>query len=182
MLQREMAPWLEWVADMMWDAPTGRVLGSVPSPDAFQGEARACADMLASAAADCDRRGAAVDYTALFCGVRPDAPHPYESVYANEGGLLAQAASAEVGRAYVEAGFDPSHDGANEPCDHISTELRFAAFLLKRGGEDDVPVLERFLAEHLGLWAPRLGRKISACAQTPVYRALGEMLESALFA
>ena len=59
---------------------------------------------------------------------------------------------------------------------------RQEAEALASGADEAVEACRRtqalFLRDHLGCWAPGLGRRIARLATTPLYRALGALLDA----
>jgi TorA maturation chaperone TorD len=144
---------------------------------------RATPEFAATLAGDDDALLAALraEYARLFLLNAP----PYESVYVDEAMLLNTAATVAVVEAYRAGGYSPAGQ-AGAP-DHVGLELGFLGHLaavesgaLARG---DVPAAaenrtrqRRFLAEHVGRWAPIWGTAVARLARQPFYTALGAVV------
>lgn len=130
------------------------------------------------------------DYRQLFVGPGTMQAPPWESVHLSDEGLTFQAHTLGVREAYAEFGLQaPALH--KEPDDHIGLELAFlgqlAVAALTSGEAGDVgaqgavlAAMTQFLHEHLLMWAPEFARLTIAAAQTPLYRAVGELLAGAL--
>lgn len=160
-------------------APT--VLGAFRAADADPG-----ADFT-GAQADRLMHDLAVDYTQLFHGPRGHMP-PYESVQRGgiDGGSLAGPAAARVRRFLAERGFALDDNGGELP-DHVAVELEIMRDLIGQESsawrQDDAAAALRcrvhqgaFLEQHLGVWAPDLGRRVQRQAETSFYWAAGKLL------
>lgn len=129
-----------------------------------------------------------VEYTALFASSRLGAPLPYESLYADGGGLLMQGARDEVRELYRAGGYAAGQEDG-EPEDHLSNELRFLAFLYDRArlaqeagrdAERDGALSEAsaFKEGHLDRWVPFFCDRASATAESDFYRNILVLLRS----
>lgn len=128
-----------------------------------------------------------VEYTRLFLMNA----HPYESVYLDESGMLNTVQSGTVLEHYREQGFEPEALSASGAPDHLGLELEFMAHLIESGsaahrhGDGAVAASLsdhqlHFLEGHLLKWGPIFASLLSELADSPFYRAYGEMLEAFL--
>jgi nitrate reductase assembly molybdenum cofactor insertion protein NarJ len=96
---------------------------------------------------------------------------------------------ADVAGFYRAFLYDPSREQAESP-DHVAAELGFLswvafkeAYAVGRGADDEASVCQdaaaKFLAEHLGRWAPPLAQALSECPH-PFYRAAAALLVAAV--
>jgi TorA maturation chaperone TorD len=110
---------------------------------------------------------------------------PYESVYVDEALRLNTAATEAVAAAYRAGGFRPA--GAVGAPDHVGLELAFLGHLaaaeadaLTRGDAAAAAAQRaaqrRFLAEHLGRWAPVWATACQRLARHPFYATLAEVV------
>jgi TorA maturation chaperone TorD len=131
-----------------------------------------------------------VEFTRLFAGVQEGMgpPPPFESVW-REDRLIGESTLAVI-KAYVEAGFADIEPEAG-PQDHIGVELKFLSLLALReaeawkSGNDEmarkrVAQQQKFLQQHLGLWAPRWADSIIEQSREPLYAALAGLLKAGL--
>jgi TorA maturation chaperone TorD len=148
------------------------------------------ADLAASAAAMAaafEAEGAdalLVEYTRLFLGPIEAVARPYGSVWLTKEKTLMQASSVAVLELYREGGFDLAEDFRELP-DHIAAELEFLYLLLFRenralrdgdaGLAGIVALKRRFLAGHLGAWAPPFCRAVAEGTESAYYRALASL-------
>lgn len=176
---------LQWLADIFWTTPRRPLIEAFDPAwrrldwqSALGGQGSGvCADV-ARVIAGLDEaayRAIAVDYTALFCGSRRDAPFPYESIYRSAQRLLMQDAAVLAKRLYAESGFVPDLSQSNEPADHISLELRFVAFLWEEGRPAEA---RAFLAEHLVPWLPTFAAEVRQQADTEFFATVVGLLDS----
>ncbi|MBI4575204.1 MAG: molecular chaperone TorD family protein [Planctomycetes bacterium] len=114
---------------------------------------------------------------------------PYELEY---GGVESDDVPRELGALvgfYRAWGLQPSLRAGDRP-DHVAAECEFAHYLAWREAEARArdgegrfaevrEARRRFLGEHLGRWAPALGRKLAGGARAP-YDALGTLLAEAV--
>jgi len=125
----------------------------------------------------------APEFTGLFRGIsRRNSPlPPYESVY-REGQLFGES-TGKITEVFQQYSLKP---GNNEPPDHISLELDFMRLLCNReaeAGKSGVGMLdalreeEKFLEEHLLLWAPALCEQIRKFDTKGLYKALADVTE-----
>jgi TorA maturation chaperone TorD len=117
--------------------------------------------------------------------------HPYESVYLDDSGMLNTPRSGAVLEHYREHGFEPAAARASGAPDHLGLELEFMAQLIQReagasrAGYRVVAAALReeqahFLEAHLVRWGPLFGRALAESAESPLYRTLGEAIETFL--
>lgn len=187
-------PLLMWLADLFWNTPDLALLQAFPADSVAGCRSRAgeAAQDLAAAVDACIAQGegalrdARIEYTSLFCSTERDAPFPYESVYATEERLLMRPSLDEVVRAYGRAGFDPLAFGACEPEDHLSTQLRFIAFLDDAGGASPLSAGEAaalrqpFVRNHLLNWIPRFAAEVSSRSPHSLYAAAANLTAALL--
>ena len=123
-----------------------------------------------------------VDYTRLFLGPTGALAQPYGSVWLEDGSSLMRDSTLAVNALYDEGGFELAEDFRDLP-DHIAAELEFLYLLLFRRAEAvrngdagaaraHAELQRRFLAQHLGRWAPPFTGAIEEGAQTAFYRVL----------
>jgi TorA maturation chaperone TorD len=126
----------------------------------------------------------AVEYTALFLGPGGHIS-PYESVHAESGGALWGRSTGEVKRYIESAGFAYDPEDRRMP-DHISVELEFMAALAgqeARAYRDEdyaeasrrIGLQKKFLANHLGKWAPAFCRQVAERSELPFYRGIARL-------
>lgn len=109
------------------------------------------------------------EHTRLFVGPRPSL-QIHESYYA--GDYLGTPLAA-LKRTYAELGIQSSED-RKEEADHAAVELAALA-VLSRTATDRTTAKRTFLREHGG-WLPSLAEDIRAEAESPFYRAVGDIL------
>jgi TorA maturation chaperone TorD len=125
----------------------------------------------------------APEFTTLFRGIsRRNSPlPPYESVYL-EGRLFGES-TGKVAEMFGQYSLKP---GNNEPPDHISLELDFMRLLCQSESEagksgigtlDTLREEEKFLEEHLLLWAPALCEQIRKFDTKGLYKVLADVTE-----
>jgi TorA maturation chaperone TorD len=129
-----------------------------------------------------DPQALLVDYTRLFLGPTGALARPYGSVWLEDGSSLMRDSTVAANALYDEGGFELAEDFRDLP-DHIAAELEFLYLLLFRRAEAvrngdagaaraHAELQRRFLAQHLGRWAPPFTSAIEEGAQTAFYRAL----------
>jgi DMSO reductase family type II enzyme chaperone len=140
---------------------------------------------LAEVAAATDAATLGGEYTFLFD--RQVRCAPYESAYGTAPQLAGKPALlADLAGFYHAFGLAPGSREA-ELEDHIAAECEFmSALALKEawahgaGAAEGVDVARaasaRFLAEHLGRWAPRFADELQAASPLPYYAAAGDLL------
>lgn len=123
-------------------------------------------------------------YITLFGHVMRDVP-PYETQYGNA--HIFQQANELADIAGFYKAFGLRHlPGERE--DHIAVELEFMAYLTLREAcaqrecpAEGLQALQdgegKFLRDHLGRWAPLLGRMIAARTSSEFYGAVGRLLD-----
>jgi TorA maturation chaperone TorD len=135
-----------------------------------------------------DPRELLVDYTRLFLGPTGALARPYGSVWLEDGSSLMRDSTVAANALYDEGGFELAEDVRELP-DHIAAELEFLYLLLFRRAEAvrngdagaaraHAELQRRFLAQHLGRWAPPFTSAIEEGAQTAFYRELAEATRS----
>lgn len=113
-----------------------------------------------------------IEYVKLFVGPGAPLAAPWESVYRNADGLLFQASTLAVRRAYRAAGF-AAVGYPHEPDDHLGTELGFmealAASTLRAWEAGDLARVRcnlqhqaTFLEEHLAVWVGAFRDRVAA--------------------
>jgi len=175
---------LEWLAKAFWDVPSEALVSAFDDGTfkqaGFSLEAvGSLADAVAGIHDEAAAKDARVDFTGLLASTCFDAPHPYESVYAAPGRLAMRACRDEVLAAYRKAGFEPPQGEAREPEDHVSQELRFAAFLLHR---EEPASAGAFTRDHMATWIPAFCADVREQAVTPLYLACADALDEAVSA
>lgn len=131
-----------------------------------------------------------VEYNRLFIGPMPPVCPPYESVFdmdrpADDKGTMMGPTSEAMASALRSEGLELTLDYAELP-DHMAIEVEFMYYLLSRAdaGEKDSGIyLERantFLIEHLSLWLPKFGAKVSQESRHPFYQSIGLLLEATI--
>lgn len=168
---------LEWLADAFWNVPTVELI-----------EEGAALFAGGTALEDVDLRKAAVEYTGLICSCVEGSPFPYESVYSDGSRLLMRPVRDEVLAFYVDNGFTPNGGEGNEPEDHVSTELRFMAHLLRREASllkcdasqaaEISKVRVSFKQAHLDKWVPVFCDEVIAKADAGFMRDVSELLKA----
>lgn len=183
------------LAALFLDLPTEEGVGALlglPDPDA---DAEGSYELLARFARDNRNRAVAAvlediarDRVLLVRGMGEGAiKPPYESLYS--GGSQGEAVAA-LNRFYGESGFRKQKE-ARDAADQIGVEFAFAASLLERrisqldsgdsrGAFETGELLDRFLAEHLGRWAPRYADAVIETASTDYWRGVGLMIKEYL--
>lgn len=123
-----------------------------------------------------------VDHAKLFVGPFELLAPPYESTYVDEPGRVMTESTANVQEAYRREGLDI---GLDEPADHVTAELEFAAVLTHTGcealaaGDDETAstYLRRqyeFLSTHLGRWVGPFADDVRDHADAEFYRRLAD--------
>ena len=190
---RAVADALDLVAQAYWNVPDEGLLRNLAAGGAVpRCLARAAAAVFASDCPAVALRDLAVDYTGALCSTREGAPYPYESVYVGEGRLLMRPVHDEVRACYDECGYAPEQGAGNEPLDHLATELRFIAFLMRHeaslaeAGDAEAAsaaaaVRTDFARQHPAVWVPCFGTELAEAADTVFYQELApaavELLE-----
>lgn len=126
----------------------------------------------------------AVEYTALFLGPGGHIS-PHESVHIESDGTLWGPSTGEVKRYIESAGFAYDPEDHRMP-DHISIELEFMAALAgqeARAYRDEdyaeasrrIGLQKKFLAKHLGKWAPAFCRQVAERSELTFYREIAHL-------
>jgi TorA maturation chaperone TorD len=153
----------------------------------IDGELAAAALGLRDAFATAEIDELLVDYTRLFLGPTHARARPYGSVWLDADAALMRDSTLEVIDLYALGGFEIAEAFRDLP-DHVAAELEFLYLLTFRrnraqvtGDADALATIEalrrRFLDEHLGRWIPPFTAALRAGAETPYYRALGELTD-----
>lgn len=173
---------LRWLADAYWNVPGPALLdGFDPALAEGLADGSELASAVGAARAERELRDLAVDYTGLFASTREAAPAPYESYFADGTATVMGEARDRVAERYAIEGYVPERGESNEPEDHLSSELRFAAFLLERsaeGGPDSdrlAAAARTFAREHLAPWLPAFRDRVALFADTGFYRAVAKV-------
>ena len=151
--------------------------------DAYAAPVRRLADAYAGTAL----QDLLVDYTRLFIGPIGTLAKPYGSVWLAGDVTLMQDSSVAVEALYEEGGFALDQEFRELP-DHVAAELEFLYLLIHEQNvaqaRSDLPAVHgnadlrrRFLAAHLGAWAPPFAHAAAAGAQTAFYRELAAPTE-----
>jgi TorA maturation chaperone TorD len=125
----------------------------------------------------------ATEHLRLFGGVTQGygPPPPYESVWRGEGRVMG-ATTADVLRAYANAGLEPATQ-TTEPPDHVGYELGYLSHLCgkeadsRRSGDTVgtakyLQMEHEFLRDHLEKWVPDFCQKIAENDRTGFYKAI----------
>ncbi len=187
---RAIAYALDWCADVFWNTPAERILSSFDQSSflsAGVAEDRVARLALAvlSLGSDDGIADAKVDYAALFATADPQTPYPYESIYADSERLLMRPCRDDMAETYRKAGFDCSCGEAIEPEDHLSCELRFAAYLVRSAHElkvaprrgDRAVDAESFARNHLARWVGKFCDEVQRKAQSDLYRVCAAVVD-----
>jgi TorA maturation chaperone TorD len=146
----------------------------------------AVAQRLERAYAEADRQELLIDYVRLFHGPPGALAQPYASVWLSmTTQTVMEDSTVAVMELYREAGFEIAEDFRDLP-DHISVELEclyallFRAAQACRDGKTESQqaartLCGRLLQAHISRWLPNFCEAVIAQAQTPFYRALGEL-------
>jgi TorA maturation chaperone TorD len=190
---------IAWLADMYWMTPTCQNIAAFKHLPPFAGilscdEVRAMYRVIETLN-DAEIKEIAVDYTELFCGMKPAAPFPYESIYRGKRRMLMQEPASEVKRVYEADGYLLDREGSNEPADHISHEFGYLSSLLSgalnalRTTETKAPEAARFIqkkddfvSQHVQLWVPVFCNEVKQQANTEFFRLIAVMTEQAVTA
>jgi TorA maturation chaperone TorD len=127
----------------------------------------------------------AVEYAALFLGLRGGIYHPSESAYRTSTHFIMQQPRDDVMMIYLKAGVSKA-DNFPEPEDHIAMELLFMAHLcgktadaLQGAQKDEARKLletqEDFLNNHIMTWVPQFTQDVVKVAQLDFYKAVAEI-------
>jgi len=134
-----------------------------------------------------DRRAALdeleVEYSRLFLGPGLAIVPPYESVMLDgepdsRFGPLWGPSTLAVRQAYRDAEFIELP--GSEPPDYLPTELEFMGMLASEAcaipNEGPRQLMEKFAAQHLGRWAPKVAEAVLTNSDHPVYRSVAKLL------
>jgi putative dimethyl sulfoxide reductase chaperone len=133
-----------------------------------------------------------IEYTYLFLGPgKHISPHESVQLKPGDGGLWGVETS--VVKQFMQAsGFELDEAYSGIP-DHLGVELEFLGHLTAREAKaweaGDLSTVraalgwqKRFLADHLGKWAPHFCRQVEAKAETPFYAEFAKLLRGFLAA
>lgn len=146
----------------------------------------AVAKRLERAYAEADPQDLLIDYVRLFHGPPKALAQPYASVWLSmTTQTVMEDSTVAVMELYREAGFEIAEDFRDLP-DHVCVELECLYALLFRtaqacrDGQTDKQeaagtLRGRLLQAHVARWLPNFSEAVIAQAQTPFYRALGEL-------
>jgi TorA maturation chaperone TorD len=127
----------------------------------------------------------AVEYAALFLGLRGGVYHPSESAYRTSTHFIMQQPRDDVMMTYLKAGVSKASNFP-EPEDHIAMELLFMAHLCgktadalqgaqKAEARDLLETQKDFLNNHILIWVPQFTRDIVKVAQLDFYKGVAEI-------
>lgn len=127
------------------------------------------------------------DYTRMMIGPFELAAPPWESIYVQKEPLLFQECTMDVRKNYRHFGFK-TPDKHFEADDHIGLELDFLYHLnhlcqksAEEGNLQEVSYLlsesEKFLNEHLLVFAPEFSKRVIDHADTPFYKGMAKILQ-----
>ena len=128
------------------------------------------------------------DFADLFIGPNALKAAPWASVYLTEEQTLFGAPTAAIKQFYLQFGVEID-TGEHEPDDHIGLIFSFIAHLcemaLQQDIADDQPspllcALEKFLAEHVLTWAPRMLHIMRDESTTDFYKGMSLAAEGTL--
>jgi len=128
-----------------------------------------------------------IDFARLFVGPFKLIAPPYGSVYLEKGEKMMGDSTIDILDVYRKAGLVIDKDFKDLP-DHIAAELEFMHYLIykevesiQKGEYEEVlkwiTMQEEFLKIFLVPWIPEFSNKIIKDAETPFYKALGELLK-----
>lgn len=115
----------------------------------------------------------AVDYADIYLSNTFGAS-PQESVWIDDDNLRLQEPTFQV-RSFYKAHDLKVSDWRSRSDDHLVSELDFIAFLLEKGGTDNLRHAAQFLDEHLLRWAPKFCEVISRRSATVFFSALAQI-------
>lgn len=130
------------------------------------------------------------EFNRLFVGPMPPVCPPYESVYdqsrpREDRGTMMGPASEAMAQAFHSEGLELTLDYAELP-DHVAIELEFMFYLLSwanEQGQDSRTYRQKadaFVKDHLSLWLPQFGAKVSQESRHPFYRNIGDLLSAVI--
>ena len=129
------------------------------------------------------------DYTYLFYQVSQSKVSPFESVWRSDDQTLFGPITLEVRAAYKDAGFELAAD-TSQPDDHIGAELDFLSRLFARAAQEaesqqathDIEAARSFASDHLLVFSPYYLKDFIEAANTPFYKAAGELAQESIAA
>ena len=130
----------------------------------------------------------AVEYAALFLGMRAGLYHPSESAYTTSTHFIMQEPRSVIVSIYRNAGVDKVSD-FSEPEDHIAMELQFMAHLcgrtveaLQGGNKSEASKLLLaqldFIDKHLLVWVPKFTEDVIKASEIDLYKAVAKITGS----
>lgn len=125
------------------------------------------------------------EHMLLFIGIGMPLVPLWGSVYLDEENLLMGKSTYELETFLSRAGLGITIK-RREPLDHLSLALSAVSIFLVRlteqskNGGDAEPELRELLETHLSPWVPRCLELLAEQAQTPFYRAIGELTATML--
>ncbi len=129
------------------------------------------------------------DYTYLFYQTTLSKLSPFESVWRTDDQTLFGPTTLEVRAAYKDAGFELAAD-TSQPDDHIGAELDFLGRLFARAAQDpdsgqarrDIEAARVFTSDHLLVFSPYYLKDFIEAANTPFYKAAGQLAQESIAA
>lgn len=123
----------------------------------------------------------------VFTHIEPPDYPPYETGFDRADAFRQSSVMADVAGFYRAHGLRVGGEERERP-DHAVTELEFMGFMARKEayalenlGEDEVQECRRtqisFLRDHLGRWAPALGRRLATFCDEPLLQSVGSLLE-----
>lgn len=124
------------------------------------------------------------EHMLLFIGLGMPLVPLWGSVFLNEENLLMGESTLKLEAFLADAGLGATLQG-REPLDHLGLCLSALAVLLGRlpcgpAEGEAADRLKEFLAQHLSPWVPRCLELLAERAQSPFYRAVGELTAALL--
>jgi len=131
---------------------------------------------------DCEIERIKIDYARLFVGPYALLAPPYGSVYLEGQRRVMGDSTLDVMKGYMEVGLSISEYFRDAP-DHISAELEFIYYLVRKEVEaiargaykiaaDYLGKQQCFVENHLGVWVAEFSARVIESAETVFYRAL----------
>jgi TorA maturation chaperone TorD len=127
----------------------------------------------------------AVEYAALFLGLRGGVYHPSESAYTSSTHWIMRQARDNVMTAYRKA-YVEKMKSFSEPEDHIAVELQFMSYLCEKtadamqGGQKSegrkwLEMQKEFMNQHILVWVPKFTEDLMKAAELDFYRAIAKI-------
>lgn len=134
----------------------------------------------------------AVEYAALFLGMRGGIYHPSESAYGTSTHFIMQKPRDDVMMAYLKAGLTKATDFP-EPEDHIAMELLFMSRLCEKTADtlqgaqkaEARKLLETqrdFINNHILIWVPKFTQDVVKAAKLDFYKAVAKITNAFILA